>query len=131
MKFITTLILLFTLVCFAVAQEGPKALAPKAVAPVPLKLSIEDQKQLDLISERLTQMRPQLEAAQKQQVDAQARLNEANSFIAQYNQVDALKMAFFFRVAADVCGCKSSELEFTADGRNVVRKDKVAEKAAK
>jgi len=99
---------------------------PGRVATAPsLKLSADDQKQLDAINEQISQMKPQLEKAQKQQSDAQAKLQEANAFISQYNQVDALRMAFLFRVAADVCGCKTSELEFSADGKSVVKKSEV------
>lgn len=115
-----SLLLLISVVGFA--QE--KTVDSK-IAPVPLKLSVEDQKQLDLINARLEEMKPQLERAQKQQAEAQAKLQEANAFFAQYNQVDAIRMAFLFRVAADVCKCSTSEVAYSEDGKSVIRKPKV------
>lgn len=130
-KILAAVSILMALAIIGLTQENPKSLAPKA-DPVPantIKLSAEDQKQLDVINERLAAMKPQLEDAKKQQMDAQAKLSEANSFIAQYNQVDAFKTAFFFRIAADVCGCKSETLEFAPDGKSIVHKTPAQAKA--
>jgi hypothetical protein len=109
----------------AVQQSSDAVTKPK-FDPNALALGADDQKQLDLINDRLATMKPQLEKAQKQQADAQAALNEANSFIAQYNQIESIRVAFLFRIAADVCGCKTSELEWSPDGKSVVRKPKKA-----
>lgn len=120
-----------TIPLIAMAQSSPNktfsdaATKPKA-DPNALALPADDQKQLDLINDRLAQMKPQLEQAKKQQEQAQSMLNEANSFISQYNTVDAARMAFLFRVAADVCHCETKELEFSADGKSVVKKKAVA-----
>ncbi len=112
----------------AAASIDPKSAVP---APIPLKLSTEDQKQLDLINGQMEQMKPQLELAKKQQKDelarvqeASAKLQAANAFLAEYDKVDAVRMAFLFRIAADE-GYKSSEVSFSADGKSVVRKPKV------
>ena len=116
---------------FTIGQQSPNN-AVTQVRPDPnaLALAPDDQKQLDLISDRIAAMKPQLEAARKQQEDAQNKLNEANSFIAQYSQIDTARMAFLFRIAADVCKCETKELEFSADGKSVVRRKPTVGKAS-
>lgn len=123
-------LILYTCAALGLAVVAQTPSAPKTfdvvtkAKPDPnvLTLPPDDQKQLDLINDRIVQMKPQLEAAQKQRDDAQSRLNEANSFIAQYNTIDAARMAFLFRIAADVCGCKTTDLEFSVDGKSVVKR---------
>jgi hypothetical protein len=110
-----------------VSAQSNKTFSDTVTKPDPnaLVLPADDQRQLDLINDRIAQMKPQLEDAKKQQADAQAKLAEANSFISQYNQIDAVRMAFLFRIAADVCHCETKDLEFSADGKSVMKKKTV------
>jgi hypothetical protein len=119
------LLLAICFVSFAVAFAETQA---PSVEKDAIKLSTDDQKQLDLIAGQLEQLKPQLEAARKQQHEAQINLASANAFIAEYDKTEAIKEAFRFRIAADVCRCDTKELTFTKDGRGLVRKSNTKSK---
>src|SRR5258708_32721375 len=96
--------------------------APSRSLALPLILPDKDAKELVDLSAQIEGMAPQMPNATAQAEQAAKALNQANLFIANYNRLLAEREAIRLRAAADVCGCKSAEVELTPDGKNVVHK---------
>jgi prophage DNA circulation protein len=108
----------------AAAQPTADTKAAAKAPPDPLRLPDADAKLLVNLSDQIEGMGKNVEAAQKQAEQAVKLLNEANAFIASYNKLIADRQAFIYRQAADVCGCKSDQIELAPDGKSIVKKAK-------
>lgn len=125
-RLIGLLIILVALSVGSQAQTKASNAAAVAGATVPAAASLplpeSDAKSLVELSGQIETMARDMPAANAQAEQSAKLLNQANLFITNYNRLVAERETIRLRAAADVCGCKSTEVELAPDGKSVVRK---------